>query len=106
VSRKITKAVGAEKHSLVASQIAQSLEKIYKMESEFGRQGERRKTLPCSAVGSRDALGSSNNRRPTLGSLVIVRMNVRALVKTPGHGVQTQHCRITRTPQAAASDHH
>ena len=34
---------------------------------------------PCSAVGSSDALGSSNNRRPTLGSETEERINVRDL---------------------------
>jgi hypothetical protein len=71
------------------------------------QQGQRklRKLLPCSAVGSREALGSSNKSRPTSDSDVTVRIKVLALVENLVYTIHTIICKAP-TQQAAASDLH
>jgi hypothetical protein len=42
-------------------------------------EGSQKERLPCSATGSKEALGPSNSNRPTVDSGPRVCMNVRAL---------------------------
>lgn len=62
---------------------------------------------PCSAVGSKDALGSSNNKSPIVVSALIVRINVRDLGIRWLQLFWTIRENIERhTQQAFAFDHH
>ena len=60
------------------------------------------KESPCSAVGSKEALGSSNKSRPTLGSAATDRINVRDLVI--GQRTQLMNQQHVHTRRAVAFD--
>lgn len=74
-----SKAMGWEDHGLIAPQFAQALKQVCVKMRLSKNSIEECEALPCSAVGSRDALGSSNRRRPTLGVETDDLMKVREL---------------------------
>jgi hypothetical protein len=83
MSSEGSKSMSGEYHSLVASQLPQTLEEICSTTSYNNLMTSPGTSAPCSAVGSREALGSSNNSIPAEDSVSVSkeRMNVRELVK-------------------------
>jgi hypothetical protein len=82
---EVPEPVSREYHSLVASQLPEAPKEIYFTSTGFVtlRPGISKEqfSVPCSAKGSREALGSSNNNMPAEVSVSEAneRMNVREL---------------------------